>query len=166
MLMENYEGVTPSLANAFNIFLILSGVLGIFVASIKCFRRFSPATVVAGFFAIILPLLFVVSKIGRLDIAIIIASLSVSMLSFAASAVVFHRISRAFAPYGCAATVSGIFNCMASIGLVLSNFFFTRFSDNFGWSFTTQFWFVLMALALVLCIIAIPFWKKFVKTLE
>ena len=161
MLMESYNGVSPSLANALNIILVLAGASGVFIASISFFRRLSSPVAIGGFFILCLPFLFVITRIGQVDIVISVLSMASLMLLFSSSAPFFLKISKAFAPYGCVATVSGILNCVASVGIVLSNYLFTKLSEDYGWEFTAKFWFFLMLFAVILCVAAIPIWKKF-----
>lgn len=163
MLMESYDNISPALANALNIILIVSGAMGIFVASIKAFRRISPPIIVFAFLILTVPLLFIVTMVGEVNVAFVVVSMAVTMLLLSSSSSYFSQISRTFAAYGYVGTMSGIFNCIASLGIVLSNFLFTTLSENYGWDFTTKFWFYLAIVATVLCLVANPIWKKFVK---
>ena len=163
MLMESYENISPSLANALNIILVLGGVAGIFVASIGILRRPSPPIVMLGFMSLGLPFLILVSKVGEVHVSLVVISMAAIMVIMASASTGFLRMSRAFLPYGCVGTISGILNCMASLGIVLSNFLFTKFSEDYGWGFTTRFWIYINVAAIVLCLVTIPIWKKFVK---
>ena len=163
MLMESYENISPALANALNIILVVSGAMGIFVASIKAFRRISPPLIVFAFLILTVPLLFVVTMVGDVNIAFVVISMAATMLLLSSSSTYFSQISKTFAEYGYVGTMSGIFNSIASLGVVLSNFLFTRLSENYGWDFTTKFWLYIMAAATALCLFANPIWKRFVK---
>ena len=166
MLMESYESVSPSLASALNIILVLFGAIGIFVASIRVFRRISPPLVVCGFLALCLPFLFLVNGVGETSVIAVVFAMAVIMIFLSTSSNYIFPMAKTFSAYGCVGTVSGLFNCMASIGIVLSNFFFTRFSENYGWEFTTKFWIYLSISAVILCLIANPIWRKFVKSIK
>lgn len=166
MLMESYESVSPALANGLNIILVLAGALGVFVAGISVFRRVSPLTVIFGFAVLCLPLLFFVNGVGKINIAGAVTSMAVIMLFLSTSSSYISQISKTFGPYGCVGTISGLFNCMASLGIVLSNFLFTKFSENYGWDFTTRFWIYIALAETVLCLVANPIWKKFVKKIK
>ncbi len=163
MMMESYEGVSPSLANALNIILILMGASGIFAASIKIFRWFSEPAVIFAIFLITVPLLLLITYVGRINIAVIVVVMAVVMLLFAAASTLFGQISRVFAAYGFGATVSGIFNCMASVGVVISNYLFTRLADDYGWEITAKVWFFFAIFATALSMTAIPIWRNFVR---
>ena len=164
MLMESYKGVSVSLANAMNLILVAAGVLGVFIASIKAFGRISQPLLISAYLLLSLPFLFITAKVGEVNMTCVVVSMAVLMLILSASATYFLQMSKGFASYGCAGTVAGILNCMASVGILLSNYIFTRFSENYGWINTALMWLWLMAVALILCAAMIPIWKKFKKS--
>ena len=90
---------------------------------------------------------------NMLNIILLIASVSTY----------FSYISKFFERYGYGGTLAGIFNCMASIGIVLANCVFARLADVFGWGFATMGWLIIGVVSLVLGLISIPIWKRFEK---
>ena len=166
MLMESYENISAALANGLNIILIAVGALGVFLASISLLRRVSPITVILGFSLLCLPLLLLVSRVGKINIAFVVMSMALAMLFLMTSSSYISPISKTFSAYGCVGTISGLFNCMASLGIVFSNYLFTTFSENYGWEFTTRFWLYIAIAETVLCLVANPIWKKFVKNIK
>lgn len=163
MLMESYESVSPSLANILNILLILAGPVGSLISMIPAVRRLSPTTTLAIFIAAILPMLVIVMFVGTLPLAFIVLALTLMMVFAGASSLSFSYISKEFARYDCVATVSGLVNCMAALGIVLANYVFAKLADIYGWGFTTRCWLIIAAISLVLTLIAIPIWRRFVK---
>ncbi len=163
MLMESYEAVSPALANVLNIILIIAGPVGLLASHNPAFRRISSPTAMAVLLAVVIPLMTVTVFIGRISIVFIIIALTLLMVCTGAMSIFFSYMSRAFERYGCAGTVAGTFNCMASLGIVLANYVFARLAEEQGWQFTIICWLAVTGLALVLCLASIPAWKKFTK---
>lgn len=163
MLMESYEAVSPALANVLNIILIIAGPVGLLASHNPAFRRISSPTAMAVLLAVAIPLMTVTVFIGQISIVFIIIALTLLMVCTGAMSIFFSYMSRAFERYGCAGTVAGTFNCMASLGIVLANYVFARLAEVQGWQFTIICWLAVTVLALVLCLASIPTWKKFIK---
>lgn len=161
MLMESYEAVSASLANVLNIILIIAGPVGLIASHNRVFRRISSPAAMALMLGAVIPMLVITAFIGEIHVAIIIAALTVLMISTGAMSIFFSYISRAFERYGCAGTVAGTFNCMASLGIVLANYVFAKVAEGSGWQITIICWLGISLLALVLSLITIPIWKKF-----
>jgi OPA family glycerol-3-phosphate transporter-like MFS transporter len=163
MLMESYEAVSPSLANALNIILVIAGPLGLCVSRLSFVKKFSEPLVITCFFAVMLVPLFVITFIGKLPVALIVAALAFLMVTTSGTSIFFSYIYKKFEKYGSVATLSGLFNCMSSLGIVLANYVFARIADSFGWEITTICWLVFIAAAFVLMLISVPVWHRFEK---
>ncbi len=163
MLMESYESLTPALANALNIILVLAGPVGLCVSRIPIFKKFNEPFIIALFFAIMLIPLAAIMFIGKLEVGFIVAALTLLMVSTSGTSIFFSYISKKFEKFGSVATLSGLFNCMASLGIVLANYVFARIADSFGWQITATCWFAIVAVSLVIISIMIPIWRKFEK---
>ena len=166
MLIENYSELSPALANVLNVILILAGPLGLFLSRLPVFRRMSEPTVMALMFGACVPLLLTVTLVGDVPLFVIIAALTALMTATGLMSVHFSYVSKAFEKYGYGATLAGLFNCMASLGIVLANFVFARLADSFGWGITTRVWLIIAIVSLALCVITVPIWKKFKKRAE
>ena len=163
MLMESYAGLSPAMANGMNILLVLSAVLGIFLSGAPVFRRFSPPAVLCFFSLCALPLLFAVAEVGRAEVLLVLGALSLLAVSSSATAVFFSQVARFFDRFHCAATLSGLFNCMASLGIVLANTLFNYIAQTQGWRTTALCWLALAALSFVASAVAVPVWRRFVR---
>lgn len=163
MLMESYEAVSASLANILNIFLIIAGPIGLFASHNPAFRKLGSPTVMAILLALMLPTLIAVSFVGRASIVLVIVALCMLMIFAGAMSIFFSYTSRAFVKYGCVGTLTGTFNCMASLGIVLANYVFARAAESIGWRYTAVCWIALAALALICALIEIPIWNRFDK---
>ena len=163
MLMESYEAVSPSLANALNIILVLASPIGMCVSRLPFFKKFSEPLVITSLFAVMLVPLFAITFIGKLPVGFIVFALFVLMVTTSGTSIFFSYIYKKFEKYGSVATLSGLFNCMSSLGIVLANYVFARIADSFGWGVTTVCWFVFIAIAFTLMLVSVPLWKRFQK---
>jgi MFS family permease len=103
--------------------------------------------------------------IGRVHYVVIVILLSlVVMIMSAASLFTTSYISARFNKWGKGATVAGILNASASLGVVAANTLFTGLADTVGWYGTITVWLVIMVISLVIAAINIPMWTKFLKS--
>ena len=163
MLMESYEAVSPALANALNIILVIASPVGLCVSRLSFFKKFSEPLVISCLFAVMLVPLFVITFIGKLPVGIIVVALAFLMITTSGTSIFFSYIYKKFEKYGSVATLSGLFNCMSSLGIVLANYVFARIADSFGWEITTVCWLVFIAAAFLLMLISVPIWHRFEK---
>ena len=163
MLMESYEAVSPQLANGLNIFLILASPLGIILARSALFKKISYPTTIAILMGVVVPMLVVMTFIGDIHIALIILALAILAVAVSIMSIFFSCVSRSFENIGASGTLAGMFNCMVALGIVLANYVFTLLAEKKGWEFTVYVWLALAALSLVLSIITVPLWKKFLN---
>ena len=166
MLMESYPQLSAGTANALNIILIVAGPVGLILSRLPVFRRFSETTVMAIMLAAIVPMMIVVTAVGVVDLWLVIAALTLLSVAASLMGIYFSYVSKAFEAYGYSATLAGLFNCMAALGIVLANYVFASVADNFGWGVTTNAWLVLAIAALVLTALTIPIWKNFKKKMD
>jgi fucose permease len=166
MLMENYAGMTPATANRLNIILVLSSSFGLFCSRIPIFKKFCETTSIAIMFGVTVPLLLVITFIGRVELAVIIAMLALLMVSVSSMTVFFQYVSKAFEKFGLGATLAGLFNCMSAIGIVLATYVFATLADKYGWGVTTKSWLVIAIVSLALSALTVPLWKRFKKKMD
>ena len=165
MINESYESVTPVLATVMNIVVLVAGVIGIFLAH-YIYPRFikNEATALAILFCISLPLAILTLFIGKLDYrAMVVVLALIVMLMNACALFTTSYIAARFNRYGKGATVAGILNASASLGIVLANTLFPGLAETVGWEGTVVVWAVMMSVATLLAIIYVPFWVKFLK---
>ena len=167
ILYDSYTSVSPTLATALNIIVLLSGMLGTVIAK-TIYPRFIQNELVALsiFFGISLPLsllvLFLLGKVSYIFIVVLIALI----VMFMGGGTIFTTtyIASRYTRYGKGGTAAGILNCLSSLGVVASNVVFPAIADaTGGWTVTVLVWAVLMALALLLSLICVPIWGKFIK---
>ena len=166
MINESYEAVTPVLATVMNIVVLVAGVLGIFIAHF-IYPRFikNEAVALLLFFSLSLPFTFMTLLLGKLDYRIMICVLAFIVM-FMNSCTLFTTsyIAARFNKYGKGATIAGILNASASLGIVLANTLFPGLADSVGWSGTVIVWAVMMSVAMVFVLLFLKTWTKFLKS--
>ena len=165
MINESYESVTPVLATLMNIIVLVSGVIGIFIAHFL-YPRFikNEATALLIFFCLALPCGFLTLFVGKIDYRIMIVVLAlIVMLMNACTLFTTSYIAARFNRYGKGATVAGILNASASLGIVLANTLFPGLADSAGWGGTVIVWAIMMAVAVIMTFIYHPLWTRFLK---
>lgn len=163
LLMESYENLTPQIANALNIILIVGSPIGTFIAKSRFLQKINAVGVIALFLALSLPLVLIVIFAGKVNLILVMLALLMLMITVGVGGTFFLRISLGFEKYGKTGTLSGMFNSMAALGIVFANYLFAKIAELYGWGVTTMCWFLITAFSLVLTIIVIPVWKKFEK---
>ncbi len=165
MIKESYSAVTPVLATVLNIAVLLCGVFGIVVAHI-IYPRFikNESVAVVMFFCGALPLMAVCILLGRINYWIMIALLSLIVM-FMSSVSLFTTsyIAAKFNRYGKGATVAGIMNAAASLGIVVAYTLFPGLADSVGWKMTIVAWIVILCVASMLSFLFLGFWSRFLK---
>lgn len=165
MLKESYTTVSPSVASILNIFPILIGILGKYVMQfIYSKKRHNEAMTMALCMLVMMIPLFVMSFVGKISVWCIVVMVSaVLLISNAAGVVSTTYLPVRFNKMGKTATVSGIVNAMASLGIVMSNFVSPRLADMFGgWVEVTYAWLAFAAASVLIFLISYLPWRKFV----
>lgn len=165
MLTETYTSITPNMANILNIVLIVVAPLGISLSRLPFWKKFCEPSAIMILLLASIPFLVLLTCVGTIPVFFIMASLALLMVALAALSIFVAYISKTFEKLGCSATLSGLFNCMSSLGIVLANYVFTRLAEQFGWSFTTISWLAIGVLGVLLAACSVPLWKRFIKTL-
>ena len=166
MIYDSYEGVSPSLATVLNIVVMIAGAAGPVIAHV-IYPKFikNEAVALAIFFGISTPLIVATLFIGQISYWMIVVLLAlIVMMMGAGTLFTTSFIAARYNAYGKGATVAGILNCFASLGIVAANTVFTAIAESDGgWIATIIVWIVMMAAALVLSLILIPIWDRFLK---
>lgn len=166
LIMESYEEVSASLATILNIIVLAASTLGLFVARLLYPHVVKTEVKAAAilFTAALVPLAFSM-LIGKVSYwLIVVAYALVIMLQSGMGLLTVTYTASRFNKWGKGSTVSGISNCMASLGVVFSNLVFTRTADSLGWDGTIRLWVGVMAIGALLAFITIPIWNRFLKT--
>ena len=165
MIKESYENVDPVLATVLSIIVLVCGVLGPIFSQLVYPRLIKNEVLAcAVFFGAGIPVTAVLLFIGQINYWFIVAALAtVVFLMSATGLFTTSFIATKFNKWGKGATVAGLLNCLASLGIVLTNVVFTALAENIGWRGTAVIWLILMISAALLAVFATPVWRKFKK---
>lgn len=163
MIMESYDGISASMANGLNIILVLVTPLGLLLSRTPIIRKLQPPAGMGVLALVSIPLLIVVTYIGKINVYVLLGVLSMVLLFMSPMTSYSTHISAAFTKYDSVATLSGILNAMASLGIVIANYVFAKIADNSGWVVTSNVWVILVVTATILAFMAIPAWRKFIN---
>ncbi|MBQ7118736.1 MAG: MFS transporter [Oscillospiraceae bacterium] len=164
MFMESYPYLSDTISNYLNIPIILSSLIGMFIAKRLYPNRISD--IMRGirmFLTILIPLLGVMIFVGKINVVLILITLIFAMASSAAAGLFTQYYSMKFAKYGKNGEVAGIINAGASLGVVVQSFGLTLVADHFGWQAVMCVLVGLISAAVLLISIVIPKWKKFTR---
>ena len=160
MLNEVYH-TSPTFAGVLTGSMYLINVAGtLFLATL--YRRFkNEYTIYILSYAALIGLMTVLQFIGVIPLWIVVGCFITSTTLCYALTNVSVRIAMAFSKYGYSATVSGLWNAMASLGIVVASYAYGALSDNFGWGAVTITWLALAVAAIVIAAVTMRPWKRF-----
>lgn len=167
ILNESYSDMSPSLATVLNIVVLIAGMVGTILAKIIYPRYIqNELKILTIFFGICLPLeIAIYFMLGRINYLVVLVLIAIIVMLMGGGTVfTTSYIAARYTKYGKGATVAGILNCVASLGVVMSNVTFPAIAEATGnWTSTVLVWIIFMTVALVLSIIGIPIWSRFIK---
>ena len=164
IIRESYTNITSSFATIISLVVVVVSMLGLYFAKLwypKPFKSEMTALLVM-LSAALIPC-GALLLIGKVNYWLMTIAMAVLMLLLSAKGLYVSFMQASFNKWGKSATVVGIMNFAASFGVMFANFAFTRIADNFGWIVTLFVCFLLLLLAVVLSLIALPKWNKFKK---
>ncbi len=163
MMMESYSTMNVTVSNLLNIFVIISGLLGIIIIRKFVFPRFIRNEVVATIlpFLLTLPLTLVIKNTGKVDVWIIVVAMCLVSALLSGASLMSSFISGSFSRYGKNGTAAGMANSANSIGVVLQSYGFTYVADRFGWSTVTTIYVIGISVCIFFAICAYPLWRRY-----
>ncbi|MBQ4528183.1 MAG: MFS transporter [Clostridia bacterium] len=165
MINESYDNVSPSFSSVLNLIPIFFGICGKTAMNFVYRRKHYNQSMAMGvLFLVLIPLLASMLLIGKINMWIILAIVSMVVFIAAAGSYIATFMAVPFTDYGFNGTAAGVLNAMASLGIVVGNYALTRIADGFSW---TAVWIVLTVMSVagcILCMIAFFPWRKFIKT--
>ena len=72
-------------------------------------------------------------------------------------------VPKRFVKSGKVATYSGLLNACTYVGASISTYGFAALAESFGWNFTILTWVMVSVAGILVCLAAVPLWKKFRK---
>lgn len=163
MLMESYSNMGVTTSNLLNIFIIISGLLGMMLVRKFFFPRLvrNEVAMLIILFIVILPLTFVIKLTGKLDVWMIMVAMCATSALMSGTTLMNGFINGSFSKYGKNGTAAGLFNSASSIGVVVQSYGFTYLADSFGWSAVTTVYVIGVCVCIFFSLCAYPLWKKY-----
>lgn len=164
MLMESYEKLPAAIATRISMILIVFSAVGTLLTGLvrnKITKNEVKAQILL--YVICVLSLILACFVGKIHYIWLLAALGVAvvMLSSAGPFSLSYASVR-FEEYGKIGTVSGILNAGGSIGCVLASYVFAKMSEVMSWQNVVKSWVGLIALCIVLCMIILSRWSKFI----
>jgi len=164
ILMETYN-TSPSYSTLLSVVMMVVSLLGVSVG-VKLYEKVgkNEAKLLVVLYASIVPLLLLLTNYRNMNIyitTILISVITIFLYGSGQSMLMIYP-SR-FDKFGLTAAVGGFMNCFAAFGNVMATSGNGIVADNFGWDASILVWNGLTILFVVLALILIPIWKKFLR---
>jgi len=165
MINDNYTDVTPKIATALSIIILIMGALGPTLAH-QIYPRFikNEITGTILLFLVGTPFGVLLLLTGKIHYLWIVAFLSLFIWMMNAAALFTNYIAARFNKWGKSATLAGAMNMMSALGIVVSNLVFTRVQEATSWTVVIWIWIILLILSNILLLVIAPMWKRFLRT--
>lgn len=165
MLMEMYDNVTPFIGNMLNIFIIISGIVGMALLKYVLYPRFIKNEVKGMFVMLLLSLPFaiVLRYIGKISVLTAMIALCGISIVIGAHNLLMAYFNMSFIKYGKNATAAGLGNSAGSFGIMIESYGFLVVAEKYGWNAVTASWTGMLVGILLLTLVAIPIYSKFTK---
>ena len=163
MLMQSYEGVSPSMGNLLSVLVIVGGLLGVFLAKFVIFPRIIKNEITGCVVLTVaaLPFAFMLNFIGKVSIWAVVMSMTLIILLLTASQLLINYYTMYYAKYGKNGTAAGIINGSGAAGTALQFCIFGPVAETLGWPIITAVWAVMIVVTAVCLAIALRPANKF-----
>ena len=164
LLMESYASVSPVVGNFLNIFIILSGLVGMYFVKRIYPKRINDEVKGLGLiFTILIPVVALTLLVGKLPLSPMVIILCLIIALTEGSGLFTQYYTVKFAKYGKNGEVAGYINMAAAFGIVIQSYGVAKIADMWGWIAALAVFLALVIISVVLIIIVIPKWKKFTR---
>jgi len=164
LLMESYASVSPVVGNFLNIFIILSGLVGMYFVKRLYPKRINNEVKGLGLiFTILIPVVALTLLVGKLPLSPMVIILCLIIALTEGSGLFTQYYTVKFAKYGKNGEVAGYINMAAAFGIVIQSYGVAKIADMWGWIAALAVFLALVIISVVLIIIVIPKWKKFTR---
>lgn len=165
MMIESYHNMSITVSNLLNVFVIISGLLGMILVRKILFPKVmrNEVSVTLLLLALVLPFAFVIKFTGKIDVLMIIVAMCIASALLSGASLMNGFINGSFSKYGKNGTAAGAYNAASSIGVVLQSYGFTSIADHFGWGVVTDVYIIGTLACVVFSLCALPLWQKYKK---
>lgn len=166
MIMESYDGISPSFATLMTTVLLLVNLSGICIVNMVYPKRIkSEALCFALCFVMALPCTLLLLLTGRVPMGVVVVLLTVvTTFMYAGHQLINVIIPAKFAAMSLSGGVASILNAVASFGAVAANLGFGFLADRYGWNITIISWNIMAVIATIFGLLSVKMWDKFKNT--
>lgn len=165
MIIESYQGISTSFASVLTTCLIVINLLGVFYASGIYPKK--TKSIVKGYsscFLISIPFVAMLLLTGKIPVFLVVVLLTIITTMMYAG----HQFINVFTPsyfvrYNRAGSVAATINAIASFGAVAGSFSYGYIAEKSGWTAVIILCTIIMFLAFIFCMCALPLWEKFTE---
>lgn len=163
LFMENYDNVSPSIGNLFNMLMIIVGLAGTIVARKFIVKTDNEVWGMILTLVAMLPFLGVCCFVGKISIYAVLVSLC-AVAALQSMTVLFgNTFDMAFARYGKSGAVAGFSNGARALSYLAASYLMPLFAEKFGWTVLVALWPVFTVLAVAALCFAVSMFKRFKK---
>ena len=168
MLMQSYESISPAVGNLLNIFIIISGILGMILVKFVLYPRLIKNEITGYMIMLIaaVPFTVILRFVGEVPVWLIVLSLCMISMLLTSTHLFTQFFNLNFIKFGKNGLAAGVLNAAASLGLVLQYCVFGSVADNFGWNVVTALWVIMISVAIVCVAFAVVPAKKFKQSVN
>ena len=165
MLNESYDSLNPVISNYLSVIVLVCGTIGSSIARLLYPRVIkNEAIAMTLFVSLALIPAFGLLFLGKVNYLVILLLLAiVALLLGATTLFTMTYIAARYSKWGKGATVAGMMNCTASVGVVAANSLSPALADHFSWRIVSIVWIAMLALTLLLSVALMPIWTRFWK---
>ncbi len=161
MIMQSYEGISSGFSNLLSILIFVTRLIALIFLKPLLFRIKHPLYGIMAIYIIsLIPLIFI-QFVGKISVVIIVIMLCLHSTIIKLKNVLTMKVTYSFAKYGYSGTCSGVYNALASFGIVIASYGYGVMSEHLGWTAITLTWLLITALSIVLCIYPALRWRKY-----
>ena len=165
MLMESYGGLPAAISTRLSVILALFGFLG--AVLLKYFQKYvtdNEAKGISIILVLVIPLLGVVSLVGKLNYWWILGLLcAVLMFSGCIGPLSNSFCAGRFVKWGKSGTVAGFNNALAALGNVGASYGLTLIAEAASWNVVIWVCFGTLVVTVIMCVLIIKPWTKFIE---
>ena len=167
MLMESYANISPSIGNLLSVLIIFFGILGTVIIKTVLYPRFIKNEMSGHLAMMIITIPCIVSLrfVGNIPVPFAVASLCGIALFLTATHLLSSFYNMYFTKWGKNGTAAGVLNAAASLGIMIESYWFLKVAEKSSWQTVGNIWIVMIVIAVVLNIIAVPLANKFKKNI-
>ncbi len=164
MLMQCYAGISPTIGNLLNIFILVAGLLGTVLAKALLYPRLVKNEVAAIFVLLLIaaPFVGVLVFVGHIPAWLVLFCLCMVSMALTGTHFLTQHYTMNYVPYGKNGTVAGIINTAASAGVCLL-FLLSLVAENAGWNAVAVIWVAMILISATCICISIKPAQKFKK---